>query len=195
MLWLILSLAARADTFTLDNGTTLEGALAEYNLNGSCQVSITSGELVGALVVLPCERITRFERLAAAPAPAPEPLLVAPEADAALALPVEAVPPLAEPVPVTQPFAEAPFATASVEAPLALPAAEEAFFDEEAAEAEEEAAEELAAGPLWADESGAEAGGAVRAPGAPAAGGVVLPALPNLRVMRRPDTSGGPAEE
>jgi hypothetical protein len=61
MLLIAILTVARADSLTLDNGTTLTGTLAAYERGGSCTIAVASGELSGATVVLPCARITRFQ--------------------------------------------------------------------------------------------------------------------------------------
>jgi hypothetical protein len=66
MLALLISLAslttARADVLTLDSGATIEGDLARYEFGGDCQIGVTEGELLGAIVIVPCQRVVSFVR-------------------------------------------------------------------------------------------------------------------------------------
>lgn len=177
MLWLILSLSARAETFTLDNGSKVVGLLADYNMRGSCQISVTDGPYSGAILTVPCERIVRFEREVASPAavvieaPVLEPEPIVEE--------VVITEPEPAPVPLAQPV-DAPFATEDAHAPAPAPAAEVASNDAPAVEED---------GALWSEEAPApeaQAQAPAAEPTRPAIGGVVLPQLPNLRMMRRP---------
>lgn len=96
MILALLASLAFADTLTLDNGAVVEGELAAYQYGGDCHISVTDGDLAGAIVTLPCERLTRFERELPVEAPlvevlppiGDEELPVAPEI---LAFPAEAV--------------------------------------------------------------------------------------------------------
>lgn len=65
----LLSTASAAPMLiTLDSGGTVRGELAWYEYGGDCQISVTEGELVGSILVVPCARLTRIERpLAAEP--------------------------------------------------------------------------------------------------------------------------------
>lgn len=195
MLWLFLSLSAQAETFTLDNGATVVGLLADYNMRGSCQISVSDGPYSGAILTVPCERIVRFERNAAAAAlPEPEPAVAAPVIEEAppevvVVAPLPAPEPLVEevvvsepepePVPLAQPV-DAPFATADTHAPT--PEAEVAVREP----APEPVVEETAG--LWAEEpaSTPSVQPSAAEESRPTIGGVVLPQLPNLRMMRRP---------
>jgi hypothetical protein len=66
MLALLIVLAslttARADVLTLDSGATIEGDLARYEFGGDCQIGVTEGELLGAIVIVPCHRVVSFVR-------------------------------------------------------------------------------------------------------------------------------------
>ncbi|RME28926.1 MAG: hypothetical protein D6798_01260, partial [Deltaproteobacteria bacterium] len=66
MFWIIaaaaLSAPAAADTFTLANGSTVEGTLATYELGGNCQIFVAKGEVRGATLLLPCDQILSFTR-------------------------------------------------------------------------------------------------------------------------------------
>lgn len=73
MLWLFAMLSAQADTFTLDNDATINGVLASYAMGGSCQISVQDGDLAGTLIILPCDRIVRFEQQSVTPMPQPAP--------------------------------------------------------------------------------------------------------------------------
>ncbi len=53
---------ARADVLTLDSGATIEGDLARYEFGGDCQIGVTEGELLGAIVIVPCHRVVSFVR-------------------------------------------------------------------------------------------------------------------------------------
>ncbi|MEL6343520.1 MAG: hypothetical protein AAFV53_10325 [Myxococcota bacterium] len=212
MIWLFLSMSARADTFTLDNGATIEGVLAEYNMSGSCQISVDEGDLAGAILVIPCERISRFERTSASPGPAPALTSVAPAAPmiptAPTVSPEPAPAPIAEPPveeavvdaplalpPAAVPPAVAPFAAQPPDAPAASPALPEMSITPAAPEADVVAApaatpEAPAAAspqePLWADENGAPIEEGTVIP-SPSVDRNTLPTLPNLRMLRRPD--------
>lgn len=59
MIALFLS-TALAGTITLDTGTVVEGDLAVYEHQGSCQLSVTDGGLRGSILVLPCSRLVAF---------------------------------------------------------------------------------------------------------------------------------------
>lgn len=58
---LFLSMAL-ADTVTLDNDVVLEVDLARYEVHGDCQMSVTEGELQGAILIVPCHRVKSFVR-------------------------------------------------------------------------------------------------------------------------------------
>lgn len=62
---LFLSMAL-ADTVTLDNDVVLEVDLARYEVHGDCQMSVTEGELQGAILIVPCHRVKSFVRTTAA---------------------------------------------------------------------------------------------------------------------------------
>ena len=198
MLWLMMSMSANADTFTLDSGAVIEGEMVVYNYGGECQMSVMDGDLVGAIVLIPCERIVSFSKTPTTPAPPMEaPALTAAAVEAAvtpLAAPLEIVPPVAgeevlevevvaappEVVAVTSEPEVAPFAAQPAEAPVAAPA-------EEVVEAPIEEEPEAMASTPWADESGAPADGLIRPEATQpdrTIGGVAIPALPNLRIIR-----------
>lgn len=87
LIGLFLSLAF-ADSLTLDSGATLQGELAVYQYGGDCQISVSEGELRGAIVIVPCAHINRLERSAdpavatvVAPEAPAEPVLSAPAED------------------------------------------------------------------------------------------------------------------
>ena len=216
MLWLIMSISANADTFTLDNGAVIEGQMVVYNYGGECQMSIIEGALVGSIVIIPCDRIDSFSRSRATLAPPMEvPSLTAAAIEQALTEPAvivaEPVPVelaiVAEPVPVAAPVPVEEVAEAPIEEPLPVEEVELApevveiaavpveapFAAESVAEPVpevsdpiEEEPEVMAATP-WADESGEPADGTVRPePTQPERriGGVAIPALPNLRLIR-----------
>jgi hypothetical protein len=63
---LLFFASALADSVTLDNGVVLEVDLAWYELHGDCQMSVVEGELTGAILIVPCHRVRRFERTAEA---------------------------------------------------------------------------------------------------------------------------------
>ncbi len=186
MLWILTTMIASADTLTLDNGAVIEGELIRYAPDGECAVEVRTGPLQDTTLTLPCARIMRFERALVAPASplplaAPQPVASPVEASPAAAPPVEA-PPAAPPVEVlpTEPVAAPPEVSAIESAPEQAPFAGEAVADDGPATeptAEEPSAEETP----WSDASGAPAAGTVTGP---TVGGVVLPALPNLRIFR-----------
>lgn len=160
MSWILLaalSSFARADSFDLANGSTIEGTLATYELGGNCQIFVASGPVRGATLLLPCTEIAGFRRAGADSRPAtaalaaPMPteelgtpgLVVTPgdgieDAPEAGAMPVDvaptgdAPPAPAEPAPDEAPVA----ARASLPEGYALPAAS---VPEEALAAAEEA--------------------------------------------------------
>jgi hypothetical protein len=78
MVLLLLS-AALADSVTLDNGVVLQVDLARYELHGDCQMSVMEGELTGAILIVPCQRVRSFERTAEALVLAALPLTVVPD--------------------------------------------------------------------------------------------------------------------
>ncbi|MFT5679367.1 MAG: hypothetical protein ACI8RZ_000271 [Myxococcota bacterium] len=194
MLWMMMAMTAQADSFTLDNGAVIEGRMVVYNYGGECQMSITEGDLVGSIVLIPCDRITSFSRGSQTPAPPMEaPTLTAAVIEQALmdpaeVIPVEApmvaeevaaAPPIVEviAIPVEAAFSEEPVELAEAPAPEPVP---------EATAPIEEAPEAMAATP-WADESGQPADGIVRPEATQperSIGGVSIPALPNLRIIR-----------
>ncbi|MSQ03823.1 MAG: hypothetical protein EXR71_18370 [Myxococcales bacterium] len=61
-MFILIASVAFADTVTLDNGTLLAAALARYELDGDCQMTMTEGELEGAIVIVPCYRVLSFTR-------------------------------------------------------------------------------------------------------------------------------------
>ena len=206
MLWLMMSMSANADTFTLDSGAVIEGEMVVYNYGGECQMSVMDGDLVGAIVLIPCDRIVSFSKTPTTPAPPMEaPALTAAAVEAAvtpLAAPLEVVPPVAgeevlevevvaappEVVAVTSEPEVAPFAAQPAEAPVAAPAeAPVAAPAEEVVAAPIEEEPEAMASTPWADESGAPADGLIRPEATQpdrTIGGVAIPALPNLRIIR-----------
>jgi hypothetical protein len=206
MLWLFLSVPAQADTFTLDNGTMLSGMLAEYNLRGSCQISVTEGPLIGAIVTVPCERVARFERdPSSAPRSAevvqatPEPVLTSPAVEAVLTeapLIAEVVAPPADPLPLSQPVDAAFAAEPHVPSPVAQPdplasAPTAAPVAQPVKDSASEPPKDTHKDGLWAEvptTSEAATSDAVATSEAeavrPAIGGVILPALPNFRINR-----------
>ena len=185
MIWLLMPMLAHANTtFTLDSGAELHGELLEYHLEGSCQIAVVDGELAGTIMVVPCERIARFERTA--PPPAPAPALAPPAPIEEEVVDLAPAPPL---IPETVPVEEAPFATApetpepppmAAAAPPAPPAPEPPpVVEEEAAAAEAS---------MWSDveaASPAPEAAAEPSPSIISGGGLALPPLPNLRMMRR----------
>lgn len=189
MLWLMMNMTASADTFTLDNGAVIEGQMVVYNYAGECQMSITNGDLVGSIVIIPCDRIASFSKGAAAmtgvlPEPAPA---VAPVA----AVIIEAGP--VEPIEAEE-VALAPEIVAVAEAPIEAQYAAESIEPTEAAgdlaagaEGPIEAEPEAVAATPWSDAAGHPADGLIRVESSPAEraiGGVAIPALPNLRIIR-----------
>jgi hypothetical protein len=92
-MWILIWCAsAFADTLVLDNGAVLTGSLASYEHGGDCAISVTEGDLRGAVVTVPCTRLARFEKdpdgdaivqplieeIALPQSPAPPPLVAAP---------------------------------------------------------------------------------------------------------------------
>ena len=61
-MFILYASLAMADTVTLDNGTLLAADLARYELDGDCQMTMTEGELQGAIVIVPCHRVLSFTR-------------------------------------------------------------------------------------------------------------------------------------
>ncbi|MFZ5480349.1 MAG: hypothetical protein ACOZNI_26530 [Myxococcota bacterium] len=62
---MLLALAipvALADTILLDTGAAIDGDLARWEFGGDCQISVTEGGLVGAIVIVPCHRVQSFVR-------------------------------------------------------------------------------------------------------------------------------------
>ena len=201
MLWLFLSVPAQADTFTLDNGTMLSGMLAEYNLRGSCQISVTEGPLNGAIVTVPCDRVARFERdpssaprstevvqITPDPLPTPSAVEVVPTEAPLIA---EVVAPPADPLPLSQPVDAAFAAEPHVPSPVTQP--EPIASVPTAAPAPTPVKDSVSEPPkdthkdgLWAEVPTTSEAAATSEPEAvrPAIGGVTLPALPNFRINR-----------
>lgn len=214
MLWLMMNMTASADTFTLDNGAVIEGQMVVYNYAGECQMSVTSGDLVGSIVLIPCDRIASFSKGAPRPAPPMEAPSLSPLAieeaisgDAPVAAGVEPAPVAAvvidaspvESIPVEE-ISPAPpvvaVASVPVEAPYAAEAIEPVAAVPMGVDAEEpiEAAPEAVAATPWSDASGQPAAGRIRVEPSPAErsiGGAAIPALPNLRIIRAAEPEGG----
>ncbi len=107
---LALTLAAYADSITLDSGATIEGDLARYEFGGDCQISVTEGELSGVILIVPCHRVEAFVRTnPVVPAPIGLTSMAPPSYAPARATPVA-------PVAVRE-VAPQPVAAAVVEAP------------------------------------------------------------------------------
>ncbi len=116
MLWLIvaaLTTTAAADSFQLANGSQVEGTLATYELGGNCQIFVSSGQVRGATLLLPCEEIVAFSR------PEAEPMAVAPAAAAPVTA-VEAPVVVAAAAPLDPADAVAPDAHLAPPAPVVL---------------------------------------------------------------------------
>ncbi len=58
----LLTSLAFADNITIDTGATIDADLARYEADGDCQLSVTDGDLLGVIVILPCSRIVAFQR-------------------------------------------------------------------------------------------------------------------------------------
>ena len=125
----LLSGPAHAATIQLDTGASVEGDLAVYKLDGDCQISVTDGPLTGSILIVPCARVTRFER---SPAPALVVAVEAPEAATVLVAPAAASPALVAeevepmdvvPEPAAAPPTDAPGANSPPPEPDALPLA------------------------------------------------------------------------
>lgn len=58
----LLTSLAFADTITIDTGAAIDADLARYEDGGDCQLSVTDGDLLGVIVILPCSRIVAFQR-------------------------------------------------------------------------------------------------------------------------------------
>ncbi len=136
MMLVVLVGEVLADTITLDSGAALEGTLTHYEIRGTCNIHVDDGNLSGADVVLPCERLIRMERsIAAQTAAMPDgALLVVPDEQAPVeelaaveeVAPVEELPPLVELAPMTvgEDLAGADVGTEPEAAPeVAIPAA------------------------------------------------------------------------
>lgn len=61
---LALCMAAFASPMllTMDTGAEIRGELAMYQYGGDCQISVSEGPLNGAILIVPCARLQRFER-------------------------------------------------------------------------------------------------------------------------------------
>ena len=108
MLVWIFAAAALAGTVELDNGTVITGNIGAWGEQG-CAVVLDTGPLSGLSVQLPCERIVSYHRgrmdsvpVAVADNGAAPPVLVAPVVNAPDAQPALALP-LAPPAPVAPP--------------------------------------------------------------------------------------------
>jgi len=183
MFWVLLTTAAMADSFTLDNDVTVEGVMTEYNLEGSCHIALSEGDLSGAVVILPCERIVQFVRTTPSDIPEEAISLTAP------------APIFSDDAPVDAPFATAPVeailppappqedAAMAAPTPAPQPAPEpEPTWEEEAPPQQEMTAP--AAAPAPEEEPQAEDSRAEDDRGA-----LRLPALQNLRLLRRGEGS------
>lgn len=102
---------ARADAITLDTGAVIQGDLARFEFGGSCQISVTEGDLTGVIVTVPCQRVTSFVRT--------NPNLPAVSRDEGAEAPAVAPPPAAALVSTVAPADGA----AGVVAPTAAPTA------------------------------------------------------------------------
>ena len=102
---------ALADVVTLDTGAQVEGHISHYEHAGDCGIEVDGGELAGALLVVPCERVVRFER-------SPEAVAVVPLSSPLSAGPPDAVVGMAA---VVVPGEAAPIADASAAAEPAGP--------------------------------------------------------------------------
>ena len=89
---------------TLDSGGTVRGELAWYEYGGDCQISVTEGELMGSILVVPCDRLTRIERpLAAEPATDFAPVIAtALQEEVVAEAPIAAAPPTAPALPALE---------------------------------------------------------------------------------------------
>jgi hypothetical protein len=210
MLWLMMNMTASADTFTLDNGAVIEGQMVVYNYAGECQMSITNGDLVGSIVIIQCDRIASFSKGAAVPAPTMEaPVLTALALTDVLSEPAPAVAPVTaviiearpvEPIEVEE-VVLAPEIVTVAEAPIEAQYAAESIEPSEAAsdlaagaEGPIEAEPEAVAATPWSDAAGQPADGLIRVDSGPAErtiGGVAIPALPNLRIIRAAEPESG----
>jgi len=137
--------AAHADVVTLDNGAQIDGHISHYEHGGDCGIAVDAGDLEGALLVVPCARVVRFER-------GPEAVAVVPLASPDSAGPPEAVVPMAAPVvpPEAAPVAEA----AAAEEPVGEePVGEEPVVAETVPEPEEVAEPEPEPEPAVVDDT------------------------------------------
>ncbi len=161
----LLASPAFADSITIDTGATIDADLARYEADGDCQLSVTDGELIGVIVILPCSRIVAFQRTER-----PKPIVYG------AVLPLE-VPPLEMPVSgaVTQEEPTEPAEPAMPDSIAALKADDfvtpfpvaDPDYDAEAEEVDEEGGDEGA----QADTLDAAPSGAVRsAPAMPPVG-------------------------
>ena len=97
----LMANVALADRVELESGAVLEARMSAFDRDGDCALTVTEGELAGAMVVVPCTEVVRFqqvtseapplvdledepvEALSAAPEPAaPEPAAPEPAAEA-----------------------------------------------------------------------------------------------------------------
>jgi hypothetical protein len=118
MLLNLLTSFALADTITLDTGAVIEGDLARYEFGGDCQISVTSGNLSGVILIVPCYRVQSFVRTTVR-APVPIGSYTPPETSQ----PPNTQPPTAQP-PDSQPVATAPPASPPATQPPAAPPVE-----------------------------------------------------------------------
>jgi outer membrane biosynthesis protein TonB len=116
MLTFALALAlspAQADVVTLDTGAQVDGHISHYEHGGDCGIEVDGGDFEGALLVVPCARVVRFER-------SPEAVAVVPLTSPLSAGPPETVVPLAAAVLPDEAaaIAEAPAATEPLDEPV-----------------------------------------------------------------------------
>ncbi len=146
MFWIIaaaaLSTPASADSFTLQNGSTVEGTLATYELGGNCQIFVATGQVRGATLLLPCDQILAYARQVEEGEEGETPVAGAPlTPDAAEPVPLE-VEEVAAPaaLPALAPeIASAPLAASTPPADAAAPTMAIIELPEEAAAAHAEA--------------------------------------------------------
>ncbi len=137
-MWLAFLAAAYADTLELDNGAVLVGELAAYDRVGDCHIAVGEGALAGAIVVVPCARVARFEReaepfvdAAIGPAAQPDGVEDAPVAEPPLITEIPMALPAVDPqphAPIAPPSVE-PTAVAAQEAPVPAEPARRTWLD------------------------------------------------------------------
>jgi len=58
----LMANVALADRVELESGAVLEARMSAFDRDGDCALTVTEGELAGAMVVVPCAEVVRFQQ-------------------------------------------------------------------------------------------------------------------------------------